>query len=291
MSKATKKAGRTAGNKPSKKKPPDPTGVDDIDRLAGLSPCAIQDYVRGVSAYIRGVSTLAAGPKKASQIRLSNALARVLANELGAHVPRLKGNLVTDEQKVAGGLRTANADVSESHYLDGLRLAVELKPINLAVGRAIWNRFGDVRTFAVNIHLKFPFAVVGGVLVIPTYEETGTKAAKLAEAKEAAVAEGVEPGDELAVIEFTEQAEPRPAAAPTRKSTVHLIERAIERLTRAGGRKSEAESAHLLEGIAVVAFDPETATIDANLPKPGSGLRWDEFVNALVTAYRARFED
>ena len=145
MSKATKKAGRTAGNKPSKKKPPDPTGVDDIDRLAGLSPCAIQDYVRGVSAYIRGVSTLAAGPKKASQIRLSNALARVLANELGAHVPRLKGNLVTDEQKVAGGLRTANADVSESHYLDGLRLAVELKPINLAVGRAIWNRFGDVR--------------------------------------------------------------------------------------------------------------------------------------------------
>ena len=50
-------------------------------------------------------------------------------------------------------------------------------------------------------------------------------------------------------------------------------------------------SAHLLEGIAVVAFDPETATIDANLPKPGSGLRWDEFVNDLVTAYRARFED
>ena len=98
-----------------------------------------------ISAYIRGVSTLAAGPKKASQIRLSNALARVLANELGTHVPRLKGNLVTDEQKVAGGLRTANADVSESHYLDGLRLAVELKPINLAVGRAIWNRFGDVR--------------------------------------------------------------------------------------------------------------------------------------------------
>ena len=138
MSKATKKASKTAGTKPSKKNPPDPTGVDDIDRLAGLSPCAIQDYVRGVS-------TLAAGPKKASQIRLSNALARVLANELGTHVPRLKGNLVTDEQKVAGGLRTANADVSESHYLDGLRLAVELKPINLAVGRAIWNRFGDVR--------------------------------------------------------------------------------------------------------------------------------------------------
>src|SRR5439155_22349253 len=103
MSKATKKAGRTAGNKPSKKKPPDPTGVDDIDRLAGLSPCAIQDYVRGVSAYIRGVSTLAAGPKKASQIRLSNALARVLANELGAHVPRLKATWSLTSRKSPAG--------------------------------------------------------------------------------------------------------------------------------------------------------------------------------------------
>jgi hypothetical protein len=123
----------------------------------------------------RQQSTLAAGPKKASQIRLSNALARALADEVENRLPKLKGRLVTEEQKVAGGLRTANADVSESHLLDGLRFAVELKPINLAVGRAIWNRFGDIRTFAVNIHLKFPFAAVGGVLVIPTYEETGSK--------------------------------------------------------------------------------------------------------------------
>jgi hypothetical protein len=78
-----------------------------------------------------------------------------LADELAARIPQLKNRLETDERKVAGGLRTVNADVSESHELDGLRLAVELKPINLAVGRAIWNRFGDIRTFAVNIHLKF----------------------------------------------------------------------------------------------------------------------------------------
>ena len=58
------------------------------------------------------------------------------------------------------------ADVSESNALDGLRLAIEIKPINVAVGRAIWNRFGDIRTFAVNLHLKFPFAVAGGVLVL-----------------------------------------------------------------------------------------------------------------------------
>ena len=69
---------------------------------------------------------------------------------------------------IAGALRTARADVSEAHHLDGLRLAVEIKPVNLAVGRAIWNCFGDVRAFAVNIHLKFLFAIVGGVLAVPT---------------------------------------------------------------------------------------------------------------------------
>lgn len=279
--------------KKSRKKNPDPTGVAEIDRLATLSPCAIQDYVTGVSAYVRHGSTLAAGPKKAAQIRLSNALARSLADELSTMLPRLKGKLVTDEQKVAGGLRTANADVSESHYLDGLRLAVELKPINLAVGRAIWNRFGDIRTFAVNIHLKFPFAVVGGVLVIPIYEETGTKAAAKAEEIEEVVAEGEAATlSDVAELADTIEAEEinAPAAAP-RKSTLHLIDRAIERLIRAGGRKSEAESAHLLEGIAVVVYDPDTGAIHPDLPKQGSGLRWEDFVNALATSYRARFED
>ena len=270
-----------------KKKELAPTGIEAIDRLSGLSPCTIQDYVSGVSAYVRQSGSLTASPKKAGQIRLSNALARALADELAAGVPPLKGRLKTEEQKVAGGLRVANADVSESHQLDGLRLAVELKPINLAVGRAIWNRFGDIRTFAVNIHLKFPFAVVGGVLVIPTYEETGTKEAKEAEQEEEAEAEG----DDAA--EAGEGAAPAPAApaTPTRKSTVHLIERAIVRLIRAGGRKSEAEAAHLLEGIAVVVYDPETATIYPDIPKPGSGLRWEEFVADLVVSYRARFED
>jgi hypothetical protein len=279
------------GKKSSKRKDPEPTGVAEIDRLATLSPCTIQDYVTGVSAYVRQGATLPPGPKKAAQIRLSNALARSLAEELGARLPQIRGKLVTEEQKVAGGLRTANADVSESHRLDGLRLAVELKPINLAVGRAIWNRFGDIRTFAVNIHLKFPFAVVGGVLVIPTYEETGTKAAKVAEEDE-------ERAEVLETESVINEAATQPpvaaesvAPAPVRKSTLHLIDRAIERLIRAGGRRSEAESDHLLEGIAVVVYDPDTGTMDPDRPKPGSGLRWDEFVSALAISYRARFED
>jgi hypothetical protein len=262
--------------------------VDEIDCLANLKPCTIQDYIAGASAYVRRQSTLAAGPKKASQIRLSNALARALAAEIESQLPQLAGRLVTEEQKVAGGLRTANADVSESHILDGLRLAVELKPINLAVGRAIWNRFGDIRTFAVNIHLKFPFAVVGGVLVIPTYEEIGTRAAIEAEEEEIAETEEPDQSDR----EAGKFGAPDVVSTPARRiRTIHLIERAIERLIRAGGRKSEAEAAHLLEGIAVVVYDPDTATMLSDLPKAGSGLRWEEFTRDLITAYRARFED
>ena len=141
--------------------------------------------------------------------------------------------------------------MSESHQLDGLRLAVEIKPVNLAVGRAIWNRFGDIRAFAVNIHLKFPFAVVGGVLVVPTYEVT----------------------------------------SGGRRSTLGLISKAVDRLRRAGGRVTEGDAAHLLEAIAVVAYDPDTATVDATVPPAGAGLRWDEFVSTLAATYLARFED
>ena len=139
--------------------------------------------------------------------------------------------------------------------LDGLRLAVEIKPVNLAVGRAIWNRFGDIRTFAVNLHLKFPFAVVGGVLAIPTWEAAKTR-----------------------------------GAATVRKPTIHLIQRAVSRLVRAGGRKTEGDAAHLLEGIAVVVYDPDTARLHSTLPAPGSGLRWDECIEMLATAYESRFE-
>lgn len=261
------------------KRETDPTGVAAIDRLATLNPCTIEDYIRGVSAYVKLQAGFASGPKKASQIRLANALARALAHDLAAALPDRKLNLITEERRVAGGLRIANADVSESHVLDGLRLAVELKPINLAVGRAIWNRFGDIRTFAVNIHLKFPFAVVGGVLVIPVWEEAGTTEAQAAEQAEID-----------AETEETQGAELPSQTLPVRKATTHLIERAIERLVRAGGRKSEAEAAHLLEGIAVVVYDPDTETVSPDLPISGKGLRWEEFIADLASAYRGRFE-
>lgn len=78
--------------------------------------------------------------------------------------------------------------------------------------------------------------------------------------------------------------------ACARRSTRHLFERAVQRLIRAGGRKTEAEAAHLLEGIAVIAYDPSTGASEPDLPAPGSGLRWEEFIDAMAKAYEARFE-
>jgi len=45
------------------------------------------------------------------------------------------------------------------------------------------------------------------------------------------------------------------------------------------------------EELAVASADPDTATVLPDLPRPGTGLRWDEFIRDLTSAYRARFED
>jgi len=186
--------------------------------------------------------------KKAAQIRLSYALGQALVADLKGRLDDLQAR--AGEHKVAGALRVVKADVSEYHQLDGLRLAVEIKPVNLAVGRALWNRFGDVRAFAVNIHLKFPFCVVGGVLVIPTYEVTK---------------KGI------------------------KKPTMPLIIRTIGRLVRAGRRRNESEAEHLLEGIGVIIYDPESGLMDGKIPDKASGLRWESFVAQIVEAYDTRF--
>ena len=161
---------------------------------------------------------------------------------------------VAAERTVGGGLRSVKADVSEITETDGLKLAVEIKPVHLAVGRAIWNRFGDIRTFAVNVHLKFPFAVVGGILTLPTAERARS-------------------GDD-----------------EHWKPTTHLVERAIGRLMRAGGRLTEGDAGHLLEGIAVVVFDHESGVIEPDLPPVRSGLRWNEFIERIADTYEARFD-
>lgn len=233
-------------------KPPDPTGLRLVDGLPLISDPVIDDYCKAAAEYIREATSVGGKKAKAAQIRLSNALAAIVIADLERQ--GLDMSLaVSGEREVGGGLRDVKADVSDISVKDGLRLAVEIKPVHLAVGRAIWNRFGDIRTFAVNIHLKFPFAVVGGILTLPTTERTQS-------------------GQDT-----------------DWKETTHLVSRAVGRLTRAGGRATEADAPHLLEGIAVVVFDRETGAIEPDLPPVGSGLRWDEFIARVAETYEARF--
>lgn len=235
-------------------KPVQPTGLPLVDGLTGLARPTIDDYCAAAGEYIRQ-ATVAGGPAgKAAQIRLSQGLAAVTLADLRARVGPM-ADAVAGERDVGGGLRTVQADVSEMTRTDGLTLAIEIKPVHLAVGRAIWNRFGDVRTFAVNIHLKFPFAVVGGIMTLPTRER-------------------VRSGDDSQW-----------------KSTTHLVERAVTRFVRAGGRETEGDAPHLLEGIGVVVFDEATGRLDPDIPPPGCGLRWGEFVDRLAVSYTARFGD
>ena len=105
----------------------------------------------------------------------------------------------------------------------------------------------------MNVQLKFPFAVVGGILTLPTSERS------------------------------------RSGHDAEWKSTTHLITRAAGRFARAGGRRTEGDAAHLLERVSVVAFDRETGEIEPDLPSVGSGLRWEEFTQAMADTYQARF--
>jgi len=224
-----------------------------IDALATNTHPTIEQYAGAVAEYVRLAGALTQSQKKIGQIKSSAALCQTVLAALKLEIPYLD-HAWAGERPVAGALRTVQADVSEFHPLDGLRLAVEIKPVLLAVGRAVWNRFGDVRTFAVNIHLKFPFSVIGGLMPIPTWEEL-----------------------------------PGPGSG-VRRDTTQLVARLANRFVRAGSRRTEGDAPHLLEGVGVLVFDPDTGAIVPDLPESGQGLRWEEFIGRLAEAYQARFE-
>lgn len=248
--------------------------IPELDRVISLERPTLEDYLKAAGAYVVEGRCLPirrtpeSESAKAAQTALSRVFGRVLARELQDRHRRLVDDELggpplprhskpthilhprEGETRVAGGLRTAQSDVTEVHPLDGVRLAVEVKPTYRAIGRAIWNRYGDVRAFAVNIHLKFPFAVVGGVQVLPTidFEDDGSQI-----------------------------------------DTRRYLDRAARRLSRIRPRQTEADADHLLEAFGLIAFDPVSAELDETIPPQGSSLRWDAFVEALVRAYDTRF--
>jgi hypothetical protein len=72
------------------------------------------------------------------------------------------------EREFQGGLGPKRVDVSYSDERHGLIMAVSVKTICFApFGKNLKNRFADLCTEAVSLHLRFPYAVICGLFVFP----------------------------------------------------------------------------------------------------------------------------
>jgi len=224
-----------------RKKPPEHVPSPELAQYLA-EVCKYQDRLAQINAMSRDE---AGKIKKAEQLRLSSLLANVIASDLRKRGVR---DARAGEIAIAGALSRPRVDVSETSLEDGLKLGIEIKTVNEAAGRAMWNRVGDLRSFAVNYHLKFPYAVCGGVITVP---------------------------DEM----------------PGEKNLLSLIRRVERVLARVNGRPDEGSAPHRLEAIAFLVYRCRTPRIELHpdLPSAESGLRYEPFITALVSAYEARF--
>jgi hypothetical protein len=85
------------------------------------------------------------------------------------------------ELEFQGGLGSKRVDVSVSDQKHGLLLAVSVKGINFPdYGKNLKNRFADLCTEAISLHMRFPYACVGGLFVMPAAADAdGSRQRKL----------------------------------------------------------------------------------------------------------------
>jgi hypothetical protein len=85
------------------------------------------------------------------------------------------------EKAFQGGLKAKRIDVSHADERNGLLLAVSIKSIMTRsdFGKNLSNRFADMCTESINMHMRFPYAVIGGLFVFPqAADEDMTKGRK-----------------------------------------------------------------------------------------------------------------
>ena len=127
-----------------------------LDAVAAIGPIPADDASREV--------------KKAYSERLSRHLAEEVAASLRrAGFPKVKplrGG--PGEKEFQGGLGPKTVDVSYSDEQHGLLLAVSIKTISFApFGKNLKNRFGDLCTEAITLHMRFPYSVVCALFAFP----------------------------------------------------------------------------------------------------------------------------
>ncbi|MCK4340631.1 MAG: hypothetical protein KAY37_02765 [Phycisphaerae bacterium] len=133
----------------------------------------------------------AAGPippdetERAAKKRYSELLSKHLATEVAAglqgvgFVPVYPKRRGPGERTFQGGLGPKRVDVTYSDEQHGLLLAVSIKTINFAqFGKNLKNRFADLCTEAITLHMRFPYAVVCALFAFPAaaaQDHTGTR--------------------------------------------------------------------------------------------------------------------
>ena len=112
---------------------------------------------------------------QAGKKRYSELLSRHLAVEVGEGLravgfPNVKPRRgEPGEKEFQGGLGTKKVDVTYADEQHGLLLAVSIKGINVApFGKNLKNRFSDLCTEAITLHMRFPYAVVCALFAFPS---------------------------------------------------------------------------------------------------------------------------
>ena len=108
--------------------------------------------------------------KKGYSERLSRLLAEEVADGLrNAGFPKVSPERGGPQEKeFQGGLGPKKVDVSYADERNGLLLAVSIKTISYApFGKNLKNRFGDLCTEAITLHLRFPYSVVTSLFAFP----------------------------------------------------------------------------------------------------------------------------
>lgn len=112
--------------------------------------------------------------KQSTKKRYSEQLSKYLAEEMAAglrdigfpQVKPLRGG--PGEKAFQGGLGPKRVDVSYSDDQHGLHLAVSIKSICFPPwGKNLKNRFSDMCTEAITLHMRFPYSVVCGLFAMP----------------------------------------------------------------------------------------------------------------------------
>ena len=111
---------------------------------------------------------------RATKKRYSENLSRHLATELAEGLRQIGFDDTrpsrdgTGEKAFQGGLGSKKVDVSYSDERHGLLFAISVKTICFPeFGKNLKNRFGDMCTEAITLHMRFPYSVVTGLFAFP----------------------------------------------------------------------------------------------------------------------------